>query len=1119
MKKSAKVFKRISVYVFLVISIFIFCLLGTMYWLEEDVSLNIFAKEKPLSLVDNDQEKYALVNLELLNGNTYKTVTDDGYLIVELEETMLIKDILINISLGDSNDLYDCQVFFCGVDGEFNSKDSVSTKLYSGENVVTIPEGNYKKVRFDFTNKKDKEFIVNSISLYEEYISDTVKYLALFISIILVLFVSIYYFDLYKKVKILKNIADRWNGIEERKRCILILMFMSIVTFSTVFLNVFYNGRIYAYSDIGSDTIMQYIPQYTLIIDKIRNGSISMWLSEVGYGYNLAYFFMVDPLLLLTFGLAVIFGTQHLSILIVLYKLVGILLCGYVAFKFLSFFSDNYKVVAIVSYLYAFNGFTIVWGQHYLFFDYPLYAIIVFYYAERYLRKNKQKFDIPLIIISFASMAYSVYMSYIIYLPLIFYVIIRYLNVNKSFEFKKFVLTMLNMGINIILGFVAGLSIALVYIKNLTGSGRIDSETSSIAKFLEYLKISYFEDDFFGSLQRFFSANLSGVGIKHTGLFNYYEEPQLFFTAIFIVVLFQYIFTIRKASTNIKQIVCKIASIILVTLALYNKGVLFALYAFSQESRRTTFVIFPVLAIMFVVVLDDIFRKRILSKVGLVLGVLFSFYLILYNFNDHINIEKKILVLSSMLVLVVSATMFLIVYYKQRISKLWIYMLVFGILMFINVTTELYISTNRKGQVAKEWLKGTELSDDTREAIEYLNKIDNTYYRVDKNYELWNRATDSYFINYKPVTFYNSIMSNATRGYITQYMNPAYLTISKNIPSFASSPNDVVQYSSLGVKYVLSDYEIPDYQYYRLIERIGEIYIYENIVNKSYTTFHDEVVLESEFNELDYISRSKIQQKALVIKDTDKEKFEKKVKSVKQLLEDFVESDITEEISINGEAVSSIFNEDIHEDKEFVFSEGWDSDLKGTAFLEISTFVISDTIGKNIINIYFDCGEGYNYQNVNPILCNNKECQVRYPIPREAKKMLVTFSVEPSRITEFKIKDSKEELKLIDNPSTFKEGKNSSYISGKVNCDREGLLYIPLTYDDNWKITLNGKEVQKYRVNSGFIAIKVLEGENEISIAYECKELKYGVVCLILSMILISIYYIICKKTDKRIKS
>lgn len=1112
---SRKLLMKILIYAILVVGIVAFCVFGVMYWIDGNVTLNIFAEERKLDFVDDDTEKYTLVNMEKLDTGEYKTISDDGYLIVEFDKEIHVKDLFINISFADSSYVYDSQIFYCGVEGKFSSAQSTGTRLYEGDNLISISEGNYKKIRFDFTNKKDMEFVVHSIKLYEDYISKSTLYIGVCIAILLCTIFGLFYFGLYNKIKFVKDIIEKWYNISEKNRCIVMLMFISTLTFLIVFLNIIYKGNIYAYRDIGSDTIMQYIPQYTLIVEKIRNGTLSMWLPEVGYGYNLAYFFMCDPLLLCTLFISAIIGSQHLPMLLMIYKLVGLLLCGYFAFKFLNFFTDNYKVVALVAYIYAFNGFAIVWGQHYLFYDYPLYAIIVFYFAEKYLQSKKYGFSLSLIVISFASMIYSVYMSYMIYLPLIFYVIIRYLQIVKKFKLKNFVVMMLNMGTNIIIGFVGGLSIGLAYISNLTNTGRVESESSGIVVFFDYLKKFYLEDDLFGSLQRFISSGLSGIGSNHSGLHNYYEEPQLFFTAIFWIIFLQFVFTIKKTSENKRVIVCKIIAIVLVGLAVYNKGVLYALYAFSQESRRTTFIIFPLLSIMFVLVLDNIFRKKILSKVGLVLGSAFSLYLLLYNMNEKITLEKKILILSSILVICTSVVVFILTLYKNSIKKIYIPFMVFVLLIFVNITTEMYISTNREGQVEKEWLYDTEKIRDTENAIEYIENLDNTYYRVEKNYSLWNGLTDNYFINYKPVSFYNSLMSSDTRNYVKTYMNPMYLVVSGNKPSFLYATNDIVQYSSLGLKYILSDYELPDYDYYELVNKIGEIYIYKNLVANSYTTFFDDVVLESEFNKLGYIDRNKVQQKALVIRDTDKEKFKEKIKSVKQLLEDFSESDITEEISINGESVDNILQEDIYEDKEFIFSEGWDSDLEGTAFLELSTFVLSDTIGKNRINIYFDCGEGYIYKNANPILCNSKNCQVRYPIPRGARKMLINFSSVPSCILELKIKDSKEEIKLVDNTSVLEEGKDSSHINGNVKCDREGVLFIPLTLDDNWKVTLNDKEVKKYEANSGFIAIEVPKGESNISVVYKFKELKYGAICLILAIILMSFYYIICKKTDK----
>lgn len=1107
--KEIKFKKKHFTFFLLTICILVFSWFSSMYWVTGGIYFFDSKENYCLNLKNDENVSYKFKDLETLDENTYQSLSDDSYLVVEFTEAVIVKDIMLDISLKD--DTANCQVYYATSDSDFTEDHSVRKKIQSGKNLIQIKSRNYNKIRFDFVDESNTEFIVNSINLYKAYVPKDVFWISCVLSVVLIGIAFLYIYKDTINNKAIYTIMLRWSNLSIRKRNLIGLMAVSTISMGIVFLKLCYSHKIFAYGDIGSDTIMQYLPQYSLIVNKISNGTISLWLPEVGYGYNLAYFFMASPLLLLLLLSGVVLGTQSLPILVIIYKVAGVLLCAYVSFRLLEMFSDNYNIILIGAYLYAFNGFAIIWGQHYVFFDYPLYAICVFYFIERWLRIKDKKFDLALILISFACMAFSVYMSYMVYIPVCIYAIIRYIQLNKQFRWKEFISSMFHLALNIFIGFVGGFSTGLLYVKNILNSGRVSSETSLIERFVGYLKTSYLKDDFLGSLQRFLSSNLYGIGSAHEGLHNYYEEPQLFFSVLFWVIFFQFVFTIHKTCINRKQMVCKWISVILVTMAIYNKGILFALYAFSQESRRTTFSLFPILAIMVVVVLDNIISKKILSKMGLLLGGCISIVLLLFNYRDFLNLEKQILLIVSTIVLVTAIIVLLIFCIQKNYVKEQNLIIILTVAIFLNVTTEVYVSVNRIGLVEETWIQKDGIKLDTQEAIDYLKENDNTYYRMEKTYATWNGLTDSFFEGYYPVSTYNPTMSHYTKEYNELFMNPMFLSTRWYKPRFILSPNDIIQYSSLGLKYVLSNHRLSDSQHYKLVKKVNDIYIYQNLEAESFTTFFDNLVLKNEFEKLEYIDRNKVQQKALIIDDEDAEKFQGRVKSIQQVLSGYKEVELTKCINVDGKDITHFYNKKIDYDMEVNFSNSWFDYVNGTAFLELKI----DPMAQGTIRIFYDTGSGYNEQECDYIYCGTEECQIRYILPDKTEKIKLMFSSVPSNLIELKIMDSLEEIKNSDNQSVLYEGENSSQINGCVYCDRDGLLYIPLTYDTNWKVKIDGEEVDTYLANSGFLAVTISEGNHEIEIVYDSIEIKIGLLCFVIAIIIAYIYYFLCKRDMK----
>ena len=78
--------------------------------------------------------------------------------------------------------------------------------------------------------------------------------------------------------------------------------------------------------------------------------------------------------------------------------------------------------------------------------------------------------------------------------------------------------------------------------------------------------------------------------------------------------------------------------------------------------------------------------------------------------------------------------------------------------------------------------------------------------------------------------------------------------------------------------------------------------------------------------------------------------------------------------------------------------------------------------------------------------------------------------------------------------------------------DKDTQVLLPINYDDNYIIKVNGKTVD-YKLNLyNMLSIDIKKGNNVIEVSYNQKWFKYGIIITIISLLLFSILYLINKK-------
>lgn len=94
---------------------------------------------------------------------------------------------------------------------------------------------------------------------------------------------------------------------------------------------------------------------------------------------------------------------------------------------------------------------------------------------------------------------------------------------------------------------------------------------------------------------------------------------------------------------------------------------------------------------------------------------------------------------------------------------------------------------------------------------------------------------------------------------------------------------------------------------------------------------------------------------------------------------------------------------------------------------------------------------------------------------------------------------------LQKNPMDVEEYRDG-YIKGTVDADEGQILFLSIPYDEGWKITVDGEEIEAATVMDAFIALELSEGQHEIEMKYTSQGFWQGAllsgICVLLFLLL-----------------
>lgn len=88
-------------------------------------------------------------------------------------------------------------------------------------------------------------------------------------------------------------------------------------------------------------------------------------------------------------------------------------------------------------------------------------------------------------------------------------------------------------------------------------------------------------------------------------------------------------------------------------------------------------------------------------------------------------------------------------------------------------------------------------------------------------------------------------------------------------------------------------------------------------------------------------------------------------------------------------------------------------------------------------------------------------------------------------------------------------------ISGKITVANDGWFNISMPYDENFRITVDGRETDYFRTNTAFVGFPITSGDHEITVTYEAPLKNTGIVVSTVSAVSAAIL-LVCIYIDKR---
>ena len=867
-----------------------------------------------------------------------------------------------------------------------------------------------------------------------------------------------------------------------KKKWELFLVDLLILTviFIALYHRYLFGGELYAYTDVGADTIDQYLPMTVFEVDSLREGmsetySLQYGLGKYNGGYLLKYLNPVNlPLLLCG-------GEQINGALMVSMYLKYVIICLFALLFFLHLL-ENDQAASVCSLLWTFSGYAVLWGQHYQFLTALAAFTVAVWGFQLFLDEDKRWY---LVIPTTAYLAYNSY--YHLYIGCFFF--LAYGVLYLHFRGRTLLQILKKSGAFALVMIIAVCMAAATLVpslENFLESSRVSQVTSGAGSD----SWIYQKNVLMAMLSRLLSNDLFGVGNEFLGPTNYYECAILSVSVLFV---FSFVYLLQGKHRTPMLLIAG-SSVLLLCSPKFSQ-----IIVFSESAQRWTYLLCFAQVIAIGIALSDLFRRqkepemrkrlvRTLIGTDILLALMF---VVLYRYHIQVGgwlLNEKALVVLGIILAVYHIG--LLVMTKSRCSFAVLLVLVAAELVLAN-----YASINDRETVSVEQWESGLYNDGTAEVVQWLRQQDDSLYRIAKTY--WSvHYCDSLVQDYNGMGIYSSTNS----AELLELAESLGYSWAGNRVGFDGT--DLLANSLLGVKYIIAESGSdlnPDY--YEMIYDDG---IHEAYLNRYWMGFgwwsDEEFPLEGDTT-LERLSESEVKTVDLMTYLTQTEQCQ-----------------IDGTGTVTGTGPGMILSFDVPE-----LEEGWlvsGIRIKLTAQMGSSLYLLTATENETFSWNHYDV---VSYDSGSGIYClDNTYLEPLTGIQLKVSLVSQELSIEALELIVVDGEKLREELAERQNSCvTDMTQQGSTFTVRLTNPGEESAtLCLPLVYSNHWEATVDGKTVEVRNVNSGLTGLEIEPGEHELRLTYR-DPVYYG--ALVLSITCAAAYvfavYRNVHKKDRMIKN
>lgn len=890
-----------------------------------------------------------------------------------------------------------------------------------------------------------------------------------------------------------RNGADRTTKLLGRHPLICLLAVLVSISV-IVFWQYITTNKIYMFTGIASDSYYQTYPFMYSIIQYVReHKEIPEYLFTMGLGSAAknTLIFPYNVILLLFNEENFVYAIPYIQMSKII--LAGLFYYGYMRERKMTKYTSILMAVS-----YAFCGHMLLRNMWYTYsIEVMLVALILWGFELFYNKKNV--IILPLAMLTMLN-TLSIYYTVIYIAIIIGYTIFRYFNEPKSVRTKDNYLKKYILKYTICYLVVITITVLLKreeVLETLLSKRFNDGVNKQSVKTMSYSVISGIKEAVTAFLSCF-SVNINIVNGEYRGILNQLDAPTYYcqmITFIFLLMSIHikqinikkqvnkdkkasklvYINEFRNAKKyrkDTKEVtILKLLSLVLISIYTISPIVRYYANGMSSETYKLSSLWITILIMFWASKeIDTWVRKQKIDKEKFCKVVLLCLAFIIIsaiiNRTDINNIELVKIVLILLLYMVLMAT--------DKISHNVKRMLIL-LISLIQILTGSYAVINSNGAITKEqYTERINYKDHTKECLDYIKSIDDTkFYRVEKLYYsvyLNDSMVQNYYgtKSYIGGTDFNSDVREFAMSQGGQFLSYGYMYGFYGITETNTY---------LGVKYVLSKTESIPYYGYELINKIEDIYIYQNKNTLPIGFCYDTYITTKEYENMSLNERRMAILQSVVIDEDDTyitSKIEHKEVDTSKSTDIAINDNDTCLQLVNNEAYTINKND---ENTLLRVELQFNSKLEKQGYL----YYVSDGSLRAIELIAHKSTNQYvlelNEANIDAIWFNITSYNATDIIDGVVRYTILEKE-ECYENYEESVKELNENGFVIDSFS-------DTYITGSIQADTDGVMCFTIPYSKYFTIYVDGVEQELYKTNQAFIGCFIKEGRHTVEIIYK----------------------------------